>query len=184
MEIQPDGNPVAPIIPPKSTLVITQVCVTAAFPTGGAVTLYVQSHNITSKLAVCTLHPDKGIFHWAVQLLFSGSVTLFLVPTNPNLPCSGSQQKKAGKKGAAGNSTSQEEAAAEAKELVQLPTVHIMGYYEAEDEGDDEDEEEEDEEDASDDGEFVSSARGGRGRGAGARARGATNTGARGRGRR
>ena len=192
-EIQPNGNPVSPIIPPKSTLVITQACVTAAYPTGGAVTLYVQSHNITSKLAVCTLHPDKGIFHWAIQLLFSGSVTFYLVPTNPDLPSkenSGAGGKKGGKK----TSTDEKEAT---KELVPLPTIHLMGYYEAEDEGQDEDDDDDDDEDSdedeeSDEGEFVSGSKrkrsgqqqqhGQRGRGA-SQGRGAAAAAPRGRGR-
>jgi hypothetical protein len=108
-ELQPDSTAFTPVMPPMSSLVITQVCVTSAFPTGGAVTLYVQSHKMPSKIAVATLCPDQDIYHCPLQLIFSSQVSLFLEPAKLTT-----------------------KPAADEKAPV-FPHVHISGYYERED---------------------------------------------------
>lgn len=116
-ELLPDSTAFTPVMPPMSSLVITQVCVTSAFPTGGAVTLYVQSHKMPTKIAVATLCPDKDVYHCPLQLIFSSQVSLFLEP-------------------------SKQAAKSEDGKAPTFPHVHISGYYEREDlDGGDEDEE-------------------------------------------
>lgn len=136
-ELKPDGTPFTPVMPPKSSLVITQVSVTSAFPTGGAVTLSVQSHKMPSKIAVATLCPDQNIYHCALQLIFSDRVTFFLEAA-AGVAEDGEQQRKGAK-----------------NFEKHRPHVHISGYYECEDLGGDDDEDDEEESDAED--EFVAS---------------------------
>lgn len=157
LELQPTGSPSTPIIPPGSTLVVTQVCVTSAFPTGGAVTLYVQSHQTPQKLAICTLHPDKGVYHWPTQLIFAKSASFFLQQTfsNPvkvHLDNSGSSQQ--GKK-AKTEKTPIDDSDAAKQNITLIPNVHISGYYEADEKDEDDDDEEQDEEDDEDASEFM-----------------------------
>jgi hypothetical protein len=133
----------------------------------------VQGHNLPSKLAICSLHPDKGVFHCPLQLIFSTKVTFFLLPTNPELAVgepsalltpvrrAESERKRSRiDKGEPRGGFEGEKGFVDAKTEVStiLPTVHLMGYYEAfdesfsnSDEGDDEDNE-----DHSDEDEFVS----------------------------
>jgi hypothetical protein len=122
-ELKPDGAAFTPVMPSMSSLVITQACVTSAFPTGNAVTLYVQSHKMPTKIAVSTLCPDKDLYHCPLQLIFSSQVSFFLEP-------------------------SKEGATSEEGKAPVFPHVHISGYYEREDlDGADDDESSSDEED-------------------------------------
>lgn len=154
LELKPDGVPVTPVIPPHSSLVITQCAVTSVVPpppsspsssgaseaagagapqSYGAVTLYVQSHELPHRFAVCTLSPAQQVTYCPLQLLFSKRVTFTLVT------------QRAPENSSGGGKT----AAAVARPY---PTVHLTGYYESED-SDDEDEDElglEEEEDGSD----------------------------------
>lgn len=120
-ELSPNGIGFSPILPANSTLVLTQVCVTSSFPSGGPVTLSVQGSKMPTKIAVCTLCPDEGIYHWPVQLIFSGHVTFFLEPFG----------QASAKKG---------------EDTPGRPHVQISGYYEC-DELEDQADSEESEED-------------------------------------
>lgn len=150
VEVRPDGLPFTPVIPPKSSLVITQCAIISAAPTDSdvsnrdeiaaanakakspagaaaaaaaagspsspaaallpstysAVTLYVQSSEVPSRIAVCTLSPGQQLYFSPLQLIFGKHVTFTLVPQHKPL---------------------------RAGAPVAYPTVHITGYYERED---------------------------------------------------
>jgi hypothetical protein len=127
-EMEPNGAPFTPVIPPKSSLVITQCCISATCPTGGAVTLYVQPHDLPSKLAVCTLHPDADVFHCPVQLIFSKPFSLYLEPHTKKSAKNGNDRKKKSPDDESDRS---------------FPRVHLSGYYECDIEESDGDEESE-----------------------------------------
>ena len=97
-------QPLTPVIPPASTLVITNICVSQETPFGGPATLYAQCANIPHKVALCTVHPDQGIFHWSTEMMFSKPVTFQLVPFG-----AGSKDRP-------------------------LPSIHLTGYYECDEE--------------------------------------------------
>lgn len=135
LELKPDGVPVTPVIPLKSSLVITQCAVTSVVPPAGdneaaatassspqhlakkpfygSVTLYVQSHAVPSRFAVCTLSPTQNVVFSSLQLILDKRATFTLVPQP-----------------VAGSST------------CVYPTVHLTGYYESEQSEEDEEESE------------------------------------------
>ncbi|KEG08847.1 hypothetical protein DQ04_06321020 [Trypanosoma grayi] len=121
VEMRADGTPVTPPMPQNSSLVLTHCALTST--TGGAVTLYVQSHDQPSRFAVCTLAADRNIYYAPLQLVFTQKASFTLVS---------SQGTAASGSGAA---------------------VHVTGYYESEEgydamDSDNEDEEDEEEGDA------------------------------------
>lgn len=127
LELKPDGVPVTPVIPAGSSLVITQCAVTSVVPPSGSaagaaaygpVTLYVQSSDLPSRLAVCTLAPAQQVTYCPLQLIFTKRVTLTLLP----------------RESAAG--------AASSTNPVPYPTVHLTGYFERDDSDDEEEVEE------------------------------------------
>lgn len=163
-ELRPQDPPFTPVMPPGSTLVITQVCVTSEHPTGPAVTLQVQSHNMPFYVSVATLHPDRNVYHFPLQLLFSKNVSFKLVAANGGTEggdatsnasavakAEGKKKKQVAKEAATAS-------AAAAQRAGPLPSVHITGYYESEELNDaEEDAENSDEEDEEvSDGEFTS----------------------------
>ncbi|KAG8346583.1 hypothetical protein ERJ75_000751400 [Trypanosoma vivax] len=77
VELQPNGSPVTPPLPPKSVLVITHCALTSAQP--GIVTLYAQSHDQVTRFAICTLGADVGIFYVPLQHIFAGGISFTLI---------------------------------------------------------------------------------------------------------
>ncbi|EPY31719.1 hypothetical protein STCU_03306 [Strigomonas culicis] len=151
VELKPDGVPVTPLLPPRSSLVITQCSVTSVVPDAAAtadaddadhhhhhkkskmeaaaaayapVVLYVQGHEVPSKFAVATLAPQEGVTYSALQLVFSRSVTFTLQP-----------RRGAGEA---------------ADGTAHYPSVHLTGYYECEEDDSDEETDGDDEEDSDD----------------------------------
>lgn len=66
-----DGDAFVPGVPARSTLVISQIAIAKEQPNGGAVTVYVKDKKMQNPVAVCTIHPDAGVFHCKQQLFFS-----------------------------------------------------------------------------------------------------------------
>eukprot|EP00758_Cryptobia_borreli_P004644 Tbor_TRINITY_DN4497_c1_g3::TRINITY_DN4497_c1_g3_i1::g.8090::m.8090 len=105
----------APVIPPSSTLVITNICVSQDTAFGKPVTIYVQCHNFPKKLAIGTLDPDGGVFHLSCEMMFSSAVAFYLEPFDGS---------RSDSKGDTNN---------------RWPSVHITGYYECDEDHDDPD---------------------------------------------
>lgn len=78
VELKVGEEPQCPLIPPQSTLMITNVAVAAANTTGGRVTLYAKGMKSKDGVALCTLHPDSNVFHAPLQVIFSDYVSLWI----------------------------------------------------------------------------------------------------------
>lgn len=136
LEIKGDGVPVTPILPPETSLVITQ-CAIHSYNTSkpqahtNKVTLYVQSHNTPQRIAVGTLSVTDNVFFMPLQLIFSQAVSFSLVPAYPEAGDKSVRQKNKKRKS---SETDTADAAAEASEEADRVVVHLTGYYESVDE--------------------------------------------------
>lgn len=78
--VEPNTS-VTPPRPPKSSLVISNICVAATAVTGGSISIYAQVPNLPQRLCLGTLYPDAGIYHLACNHLFNQGVT-FVTQSN------------------------------------------------------------------------------------------------------
>ncbi|CBH13127.1 hypothetical protein, conserved [Trypanosoma brucei gambiense DAL972] len=133
LELRPDQVAISPPMPPDSSLVLTHCSLTSIVP--GAVTLYAQSHDLPTRLALCTLSADRELYYVPLHHIFSRKVSFTLVPSST-----------VGRSG-------------------EGPTVHLTGYFESDedrynaDKGDSSDEDRDEEEEDSSDGMEMASRR-------------------------
>lgn len=126
----------SPAVPPQTSLVLSQVCVAAQSTYRGRVSVVVEGPKQTP-IVIATLHPEMGIFHVPLQLVFGTTPKLSLVVNRAEL-----QNPKYHRNALDGASLPQLEAGCR---------LHLTGYYEREadalddDDADDDDEEEEEE---------------------------------------